>query len=44
VPKGEVIATTPAGPASLSAGTAVTFTVSSGKPPKHKHSKAKPKG
>jgi hypothetical protein len=44
VPKGEVIATTPAGPASLRAGTAVSFTVSSGKPPKPKHSKAKPKG
>jgi hypothetical protein len=41
VPKGEVIATTPSGPASLSAGASVSFTVSSGKPAtkpvKHKH-------
>ena len=44
VPKGEVISTSPAGPTSLSAGTAVSFTVSSGKPHKHKRpAKPKPK-
>jgi beta-lactam-binding protein with PASTA domain len=31
VPKGEVISASPAGPTSLSAGTVVSFTVSSGK-------------
>jgi hypothetical protein len=42
VAKGELISTTPAGPASVAAGTAVSFTVSSGKPVKHKHG-ARPK-
>jgi hypothetical protein len=42
VPKGELISTSPAGPASVTAGTAVSFTVSSGKPVKHKRG-AKPK-
>jgi hypothetical protein len=41
VPKGELISTTPSGPASVSGGTVVKFTVSSGKPVKHKRSKPK---
>lgn len=44
VPKGEVISSTPTGPVTLSAGTVVGLTVSSGKPPKHKKAKPKKKG